>query len=423
MQKFKMTRLAAYCTVALGLAACGASGSSSGSSGTGGTGGSGSGSGSADILDATQGQLSGVLTGLGNQLSVVDSNSPLKVGAFVKCLDPAVNQLLDGPDGLLTDVLQTINTGVSGGLNSGATALDPAAIQGGVADLAGGLQSLTVTLPRALLVLAGQGSCSSTSPPGGSNPLAFLTSLANQSNSPLQPLFNALIAAGVPGNGGGTGPTGTPLDVILGPLTQLAGGSGTPGNITDLASVVNVLGTGVQTLGGALTQNLGSQTQAVPVVGGVVNLLGDAITDVGAVLTDLDNGTTTNQQLLGTVNDLLTNLTTTLAVIPGSSTLVTPVQGGINQVTSGLNSITAPLSQLLDTVTSLPGTSGTSGGTLPTGDIPVLGGLLDNLLDPVVSGVTGGSTGGTGGTTSPTDTLNNIPVIGPILGGLLGGLI
>ncbi|MFX5839524.1 hypothetical protein ABTE60_19645, partial [Acinetobacter baumannii] len=103
--------------------------------------------------DETQAQLSGILTGLGSQLSVIDKNSPLKLGAFVTCLDPTVNQLVDGPDGLLTSLLGVLNTGVNGGINNGASALNPELIQTGILDLAGGLQSLTVTLPQALLAL------------------------------------------------------------------------------------------------------------------------------------------------------------------------------------------------------------------------------------------------------------------------------
>ncbi|MEO6698610.1 MAG: hypothetical protein ABIM24_04420, partial [Paraperlucidibaca sp.] len=60
MNTLKLTRLAAGCALALGLAACGADGSSSNGSGNGG----GSGSGPRLILDDTQTQLSGTLTGL-----------------------------------------------------------------------------------------------------------------------------------------------------------------------------------------------------------------------------------------------------------------------------------------------------------------------------------------------------------------------
>ena len=125
MKKIKITRLAAYVAVAIGLAACG----SDGGSGSGGDGGSTT---SPQILDETQTQLSGILTGLGNQLSVIDKNSPLKLGAFVTCLDPTVNQLVDGPDGLLTSLLGVLNTGVNGGINNGASALNPELIQTGI---------------------------------------------------------------------------------------------------------------------------------------------------------------------------------------------------------------------------------------------------------------------------------------------------
>lgn len=422
MKKIKITRLAAYVAVAIGLAACGSDGGSGRSGDDGSTT-------SPQILDETQAQLSGILTGLGNQLSVIDKNSPLKLGAFVTCLDPTVNQLVDGPDGLLTSLLGVLNTGVNGGINNGASALNPELIQTGILDLAGGLQSLTVTLPQALLALVGQGTCTGSSTPGGKDPLKFLTDLANKggSNNPLKPLFDALLAAGAPSNGGGSGPTGTPLDVLLGPLTQLASGGGNLGDIQNLADVVNILGGGVQQLGVALTGTLASQTEAIPVIGGLTELLSDALTDVGKVLTDLDDGATTNQELLTTINNLLTNLTATLAIIPGSSALTTPLNSAITQLTGALSAITTPLTDLLAKLLGLPGSAGSSGGTLPTSQIPVLGGLLDALLGPLLSlggdaGAGSGSGSGSGSSESPLDALNNIPVIGPILGGLLGGL-
>ena len=98
-------------------------------------------------------------------------------------------------------------------------------------------------------------------------------------------------------------------------------------------------------------------------------------------------------------------------------------------VTTGAcaRTITTPLTDLLAKLLGLPGSAGSSGGTLPTSQIPVLGGLLDALLGPLLSlggdaGAGSGSGSGSGSSESPLDALNNIPVIGPILGGLLGGL-
>lgn len=433
MKITKHTKLAASVLLALSLAACGSDGDSFGSTtgnnsgqgtgtggtgtggGTGGTGNSGT---SANILDTTQTQLGGVINGLSAQLAPIDANSPLKVAAFVRCLNPTVNQLLDGPDALLSNLLSTLQGGVAAGINNATTAFNPALIQQGVIGLAGGVQSLTTTLPQALLALAGQGNCSGSTMPGGSNPLQTLTDLATAQGNPLAPLFTALTNAGVPSNGGVVGgPTGTPLDVLLAPLTQLAGGAGAPTDVSNLASVVNQVAFGVNSLNAALFQNLVGQTQAVPVVGGLTELLADALTDVGSVLTDLDNPATTNQELLGTVNNLLTNVTSIFSVLPGSSTAVTPIQGAIATLTNGLNTITSPVTQLLGMITALPTISAPSGANLPTSWIPVLGGLIS----PITSAVTPPSTGTTPPPTTTT-ALNNIPVIGPLLGGILGGL-
>jgi hypothetical protein len=429
MKVTKNTKLAASILLAFSLAACGTDSadfnSTTGGTGTGtGTGTGNSASPSASILDSTQIQLGNVVNGLSAQLAPIDANSPLKVSAFIRCLNPTVNQLLDGPDALLTNLLATLQGGVGAGINNASSAFNPALIQQGVIGLAGGVQSLTVTLPNALMALAGQGSCTSNTGPGGNNPLETLTNLATDPSNPLAPLFTALTNAGVPFDGGVVGgPTGTPLDIILAPLTQLAGGAGAPGSVTNLATVVNQLGVGVNTLNGALFQNLVGQTQAIPVVGGLTELLSEALADVAAVLIDLDNPATTNQQLLGTVNHLLTNVTGLFSALPGSSTAVTPIQSAIGALTGGLNTITSPITQLLSMIVVLPGTSAPSGANLPTSWIPVLGGIIDGLVGNITPPNTGsGSGNGSGSSPSPTDALNQIPVIGPILGGILGPL-
>lgn len=437
MNLSKHSKLAAAIVLALSLAACGSDGDTTSSNGsgatgttggtttTGGTGGTGTTGGTggagtpqASILDRTQTQLGNVVNGLGAQLAPVDANSPLKVSAFVRCLNPTVNQLLDGPDALLTNLLSTLEGGVGAGINNATSAFNPALLQQGVVGLAGGVQSLTTTLPQALLALAGQGNCAGTTMPGGADPLQALTDLAGAQGNPLAPLLTALTNAGVPSNGGVvSGPTGTPLDVLLAPLTNLAGGAGAPTDVTDLASVVNQVAAGVNTLNGALFQSLVGQTQAIPVVGGLTELLADALGDVALVLTDLNNPVTTNQELLSTVNNLLTNVTATLAVLPGSSTAVAPIQSAIGSLTNGLNTITAPVTQLLGMIAALPGGSTAPGATLPTTWIPVLGGLMS----PITSTVTPPTTGSVTPTTTTT-ALNNIPLIGPLLGGLLGGI-
>ena len=103
----------------------------------------------ANILDPLQTQADGILT----QLSTQFAGTPL--ANFTTCLSPTVNQLLDGPDGLLTEVV--------GGLQSGLSNQDPSVLQpaltNGVTDLTTGLQTLTTNLPAALMALNGGSAC------------------------------------------------------------------------------------------------------------------------------------------------------------------------------------------------------------------------------------------------------------------------
>ena len=141
MHNFKLTRLAAYLALAAGLAACNADGNGSNTN----TGGGGGGNGSPLILDEAQSNLSNLIDGLGNTIGT-DNN----LGAFISCLDPTVNDLVDGPDALLTNLLGSINTTLG--------TQDPAALQTALTasgdSLAAGLTSLTVNLPNALMALA-----------------------------------------------------------------------------------------------------------------------------------------------------------------------------------------------------------------------------------------------------------------------------
>lgn len=432
MTIFRTSRLATAIAVALSLTACGnsdnptpATQSSASTTTTTTTTTPSTPSSSADVLDPTQTQLSGIVSGLGGQLTTaIDNNgSPLKVGALVTCLDPTLNQVIEGPNVLLTNLLQTINTDVNSQINPKAD-LDPSQLQPGVTALATALQSLTTNLPHALLALAGQGTCSSDGTFTGtssssSDPLQTLISLAKQgSNGPLKPLLTALSNAGVPS---GT-TTGTPIDIILDPLTKLAGtGSSSLTDINDLADVVALLGHGVQTLGTALTANIPSQVTDAPVIGGLVTTLGTTVANLGDVLSTLDSANSTNQALLNTVQDLLTGLGTTLSGLPGASALSSQTQGAISQLTTALGKVTLPLSQLLATVTALPDST----TALSTSQIPVLGGLLSQLLPASTSTTTSasGSTTSSSGSLSAsgaTSALNSIPVVGPLLGGLLG---
>lgn len=422
MQTFKLTRLAAYVALAAGLAACNADGTGTNS------GGGGGGGGSPLILDQAQSNLSGLLTGLGNTIGT-DNN----LGAFVTCLDPTVNDLADGPDALLTNLL--------GSINSSLGTQDPAALQAALTasgdSLAAGLTSLTVNLPNALMALAdpaavsncgtGTGSGTGGGTGGGTGtPLDTLIGMFAGGNNPFAgtPL-EALGTLGGTGTPAG-GPTGTPLDAILAPLQAIAGGDNS-------SQIVDQLGQGVSTLGTTLKANIPDQVVTAPVVGGVLTLLSDTLVDLGVVLDQLEQPTSADQLEL-TLNNLLSNLTGTLVGLDPSGQLSTTagpqIQAGIDQVTGSLGDallqpiagsggllptlVTAlePLTCALNLVGACTGTGSGTGGA-PS--VPLLGDLLAGGLP------TGGLPSGGTGTTGPiSGALAGTP-LSPI-GGLLAAL-
>lgn len=394
MQKFKLTRLAAYLALAAGLAACNADGNGSNTN-TNTGGGNGSGTGSPLILDETQKNLSNLVTGLGNTIGT-DNN----LGAFVTCLDPTVNDLVDGPDALLTNLL--------GSINSSLGTQDPAAVQAALTasgdSLAAGLTSLTVNLPNALMALADPAAASNCGTTGGSTggatgtPLDTLIGLLTSGTNPFAgtPL-EALGTVGAPGTQTG-GPTGTQLDALLAPLQAIAAGDNS-------SQIVDQLGQGVALLGSSLQANIPDQVVTAPVVGGVITLLGDTLNDLGVVLDQLEQPTTAGQLEL-TLNNLLSNLTGTLVGLDPSGQLSTTagpqIQAGIDQLTStlgdallqpvaGSGGLVPTLVTALEPLTcalSLVGAcTSTGGGTPSASNIPLLGGLL-------ASGTTSGSTSG-----------------------------
>jgi len=386
MHNVKLTRLAAYLALAAGLAACNADGNSTGSNG--GTGGNGSGS--PLILDETQKNLSGLLTGLGNTIGT-DNN----LGAFVTCLDPTVNDLADGPDALLTNLLGSLNTTLG--------TQDPAALQAALTEsgdsLATALQSLTVNLPNALMALADPTAVDKCGTQGGNTggggsgggtgtPLDTLIGLFAGGNNPFAgtPL-EALGELGGSGTPGG-GPTGTPLDAILGPLTQIAGGDNS-------GQVVDQLGQGVATLGTTLKENIPDQVVTAPVVGGVLTLLADTLVDLGVVLDELEQPTSAAQIEL-TLNNLLSNLTGTLIGLDPSGQLAGAVAP---QIQAGIDQLTGTLGDAL-----LQPIAGT-GGLVPT---------LVGALEPLTCALSlvGACNGAGTGAGAP-----NIPVLGDLLGG------
>ncbi len=386
MQKFKLTRLAAYLALAAGLAACNANGNGSNTNTNTNTGGGGPGS--PLILDETQKNLSNLVTGLGNTIGT-DNN----LGAFVVCLDPTVNDLVDGPDALLTNLL--------GSINSSLGTQDPAAVQAALTasgdSLAAGLTSLTVNLPNALMALADPAAASNCGTTGGSTggstggatgtPLDTLIGLLTSGTNPFAgtPL-EALGTVGAPGTPTG-GPTGTPLDALLAPLQAIAAGDNS-------SQIVDQLGQGVALLGSSLQANIPDQVVTAPVVGGVITLLGDTLNDLGTVLDQLEQPTTAGQ-LEGTLNNLLSNLTGTLVGLDPSGQLSTTagpqIQAGINQLTStlgdallqpvaGTGGLVPTLTEALAPLTcalNLVGACTSTGGSTPSAsDIPLLGDLL-----------------------------------------------
>lgn len=424
MNVSKLTRLAASCALALGLAACGADGNSNTTSG----GGNGGGTGPRLILDDTQTQLSGTLTGLAG---LIGTDNPL--GALVFCLNPTVNDLVDGPDALLTNLL--------GSLNATLGTQDPAALQAALLasgdSLSTALQSLTVNLPNALMALADPSAVQNCKSQGGTTgggtgaggptgtPLDALIGLFAGGNNPFA--GTPLEALGQLGGtaGGGTpagGPTGTPLDAILGPLLAIQNG-GADGELVDL------LGQGVAQLGTELKNNLPDQVVTAPIVGGVLVLLSDTLTDLGGVLNQIEQPSTA-AELQGLLNNLLSNLTGTLIGLDPTGQLAGTVgpqiQSGINQLTDSLGAILNPIAgqdgllpTLLNPLSALTcplkltgncGATGGAGGDNPLAGIPLLGDLLGG-------GLPTGGTSGTGSTGPLSGALAGTP-LAPI-GGLL----
>lgn len=461
MQKFKTTRLAAYMAIAMGLAACGAGGGSgSGSDGGGGDGGGGGGDGSGLILDDTQDQLSGALTGLCNTISgATPASSPIDIGGFICALDPTLNNLLDSPDSLLTGLL----TGLQGFLADPS----PATLQGALTEIQKaitgegnyvGLQEavtgLAEDLPCALLTLAKQECTTGSSPTdqltsllalfsGGDNPFA---------GTPLEPL-GELGGAGTPVGG----PTGTPLDALLMPLTSILGGASLDGQLVDQ------LGDGLSLLGTSLIDGYGSVpgAQDIPLAGDVVLTLGNLFSGLGTTLDQLEAGTgeDVGDVLNGTLIDVAnlltgpTGLLGSLAEASGQAELIAAVSGGnaelVGAITQLTNTLSTTLLQPLDDTVLDPllgalapltcalqlfgECSESALATDPTAALTGLLGILSSggtstdpltsLIEDITSTLTGGDSG------DLTDLLTDNPLAGVIdtiipggLGGLLGGL-
>lgn len=146
MQKYKMTRLAAYLVVAAGLAACGANGGDGDGDGSGGGGGGGGGAGSActpdagvictvqetlddltngtpltpvqELIEALLDPSSGGLAALTGPLDDVTSS-----GEALAQLNELVQALASQDDSALTPVIDALN-GILSGANSGGAPVD-----------------------------------------------------------------------------------------------------------------------------------------------------------------------------------------------------------------------------------------------------------------------------------------------------------
>lgn len=319
------------------------SGGTSNNGGSTNNGGGTQGSQTPNALASVQSQVSQLITAAATPFA----GTPLQ--NFVLCLDPTLNQLLTGP-GVLLGSLQ-------------ASSGNPQALQAALGTsgtaLSTSIQSLTVNLPKALLALAGQGSCATGSGSGSSgNPLDQLiaTLKGGVAGTPLAALVN-----GLPSSGSGS-LTGTPLDALLIPLQQLA--TGNTGSASQ-GQLLDQVGIALTQVGTSLGQ-AGQPAQGAPVAGPLVTTLATTVSDLGKTLNQLENVQTAND-LQTTVNDLLLNVNNlltgrqgllgALANAAGQYSAVQPLNAALN---SGITQATMTLGSTL--LQPLAG----QGGLLPT---------------------------------------------------------
>lgn len=447
MQLKKTMKFFAALTLGLALAGCGSDGDSI-NSGTG----TGTGTGTDNsqisplLLDGTRGQLSGVLTSLGQNIqSNTPANVPLDIGGFVMALDPTLNQLLQGPDAALSGLLTGIRTILSNPSPEGFT-LAAGQIQTGLTAVPPAVASLAQTLPCALGILVGQRAaiCTNASP---ADQLQNFIGLFGGGNNPLAgtPL------AGIGTDNGSLGPTGTPLDALLGPLTSILG---SPGNSpTSLnAELIDQLGQGLAFVGDAIIDGFNNipGSNQIPVAGQLVFTLGNTLADLGIVLNQLEvnpgsNIGATVQNALINVSNLLTapgGLLGALAAASGQPQLVSAVMVGntqlnlgILQLTSALNTGLAQVDQsLLEPVlnalapltcalTLFGDCNGNEAGVDALTDLitSILGEDAGGLLTGTLDSLLGAWDENTVLLTDLTDLVNEIPLVGSIVDQLLGG--
>lgn len=461
MQPFKLTRLAFCLAAAASLAACSEESDMGQHTAT-----------EPMLLDAAQEPLADVLTQVCTGITdVTPAESPVDIGGFVCALEATVNNAVDGPDSLITNLVTSLQAlGESPSpeqLQATLTSLQ-AAITGegsnvGVEEL---VTQLASDLPCALLTLAKQECVAGDTPQeqlqayldllAGGNPFA---------DTPLEPLGDA------------ASPILQPLVAALGTVFAAAPGTSLDGEVVD------ALGTGLTDIGNLLVSgyNIIPGAQQIPVAGELVATLGNLVSGLGTTLDSLETGTggsvgdvldstltdvvnlltadtgllgaladasgqqqlvdavaTGNEQLNGLVDDVTTALDTSL-LQPLDESALNPLLGALAPLTCTLQlfgdcaeqgdplaeagallgllsgsdlGADNPLSGLLDQVTSALGGGDTSALTDLLAGTPLepLVGLTDTLSEAI----------GGGNATAITDLIENNPLAG-VLDTLLGG--
>lgn len=358
MHKIKMTRLAAYLVVAVGVAACNAGGGGSGGDGGGGGGGDGGGD--------------------ENPLCQIPELAEL---LGIECPDDGGGDGGGDGSGLITTVQDTLDD-LTGGTPLTAVQdlvnalIDPEA--GGLAALTSALEDVTSD-GQALAQLN-----------------QLVGALAGKNDSALNPVIDALngILSGAGAGAGGAG------DLPLDPSALCA----LPGIGPQLASAAGSTCDGAG--GGSDSPIDASQLCAIPGIGPQLAAAAGATCTGGGT-----GGSGDSSGLITTVQNTLNDLTGGTPLQPVQdlvNTLVDPQAGALEALTSQLEAVTSDeeaLAQLNELVEALAGL-----------DNSALTPLLD-ALNGVLSGA-----GGTGGAPDPADLLGMLPAnpLTDALCGLLG---
>lgn len=343
MNTLKLTRLAAGCALALGLAACGADGTGTGSD--------------TGAKNATSAQICADLL-KDNRDGAIDTTQ----GTLCTLLEgtPAgpLNDVLDnliGTDGTLGDLTSPLNDligpdGSLAPLNELLVALLGANGNGALTPLINGLNSVLVLLNA------------------GEDPAAITDALSQFGNgtatgSPL----DALLALGG---------TDNPLTALIGQLPgldRLPGAGGSTPATGDNAGVI----TSAQTLVGTLTNN----TQLTAVNDLVTTLLDPSVGALSPLTSQLEALTNSKDGALGPLTDVIDGL------IAQNDAALAPVITALNGVLVGLltNQDPAAIAEALQGLaTGLGGNNPFAGLALPGGSTPSTGGNT-GLIDSVQS--------------------------------------